>query len=391
LGVAAAQFRLIRRQRSQSLTDPFPPAPQPPEWRVDWDAYDAAYPWVRNLRGCPQDPVRHAEGDVWTHVRMVCEAMAALESWRSLPELDRKILFTSALLHDVAKPACLRTEADGRISARGHSWRGAIMARRILWRMNVPFRFREQVTALVRHHLVPLYMAEREDPKRLAVDVSHTARCDYLAILSEADARGRVCPDPQKLLDNIGRFADLALEYRCFDQAYSFSSDHARFLFFHQPNRFADNPPPAEFGCEVVLMSGLPASGKDYWIQHHLKGWPVISLDQLRQELGLTPHEPQGPVLNKARDLAREYLRNKQSFCWNATNLTRQVRNECVRLYAEFGARIRIVYREVSSDRLYYQNRQRRNRVPVSVIERLLDKWETPDRTEAHQVDWVID
>jgi len=25
------------------------------------------------------------------------------------------------------------------------------MARRILWRMNVPFRFREQVTALVRH------------------------------------------------------------------------------------------------------------------------------------------------------------------------------------------------------------------------------------------------
>ena len=62
-----------------------------------------------------------------------------------------------------------------------------------------------------------------------------------------------------------------------------------------------------------------------------------------------------------------------------------------MRLYAEFGARIRIVYREVSSDRLYYQNRQRRNRVPVSVIERLLDKWETPDRTEAHQVDWVID
>jgi len=62
-----------------------------------------------------------------------------------------------------------------------------------------------------------------------------------------------------------------------------------------------------------------------------------------------------------------------------------------VRLYADYGAKVRVVYREVSSDRLYYQNRQRRNRVPVSVIERLLDRWETPDRTEAHQVDWVID
>ena len=67
------------------------------------------------------------------------------------------------------------------------------------------------------------------------------------------------------------------------------------------------------------------------------------------------------------------------------------MRHECVRLYAEHDARVRIVYREVSSDRLFFQNRQRRNRVPVSVIERLLDRWETPDRTEAHQVDWVVD
>ena len=58
--------------------------------------------------------------------------------------------------------------------------------------MNLPFRFREQVTALVRHHLVPLYLAERDNPGRLAIEVSQTARCDHLAILSEADARGRV-------------------------------------------------------------------------------------------------------------------------------------------------------------------------------------------------------
>lgn len=373
------------------MFDPFPPCPQPPDWRVDWEMFDATYPWVRNLRGCPQDPGRHAEGDVWTHVRMVSEAMANLPAWQALPEFERKILFSAALLHDVAKPACLRTEADGRISSRGHSWRGAIMARRILWRMNLPFAAREQISALVRHHLVPLYLAERENPRRLAIEVSQTVRCDHLAILSEADARGRICPDPDKLLHNIAGFSRICAENDCFNRPFPFPSDHHRFLYFHDLSRDTEFAAESNFKCDVILMSGLPAAGKDYWIQHHLKSMPMISLDEIRARLGVAPNFAQGEVLNQARELAREFLRSGKSFVWNATNLTRQMRSECVRLFAEHHARIRIVYREVSSDRLFYQNRHRRNRVPVSVIERLMDRWETPDRTEAHQVEWVVD
>lgn len=373
------------------MFDPFPPCPRPPEWRVDWETLDATYPWVRNLRGCPQDPVRHAEGDVWTHVRMVCEALADMPGWQALPELERKIVFTAALLHDVAKPACLRTEADGRVSSRGHAWRGAIMARRILWRMNLPFAYREQITALVRHHLVPLYLVDREEPQRLAIEVSQTARTDHLALLSEADARGRICPDPQRLLGNIGYFVELCQELKCWGQPYVFPSDHSRFLFFHALGQSPRSLGQEDFACEVVLMSGLPGAGKDYWIQHHLRGWPVISIDEIRSQLGVAPHHAQGEVVNRARELARDYLQERRNFIWNATNLSRQVRAECVRLFAEFNARVRIVYREVSSDRLYYQNRNRRHRVPASVIERMLDRWETPDRTEAHQVDWIVD
>jgi predicted kinase len=257
--------------------------------------------------------------------------------------------------------------------------------------MNVPFPAREQISALVRHHLVPLYLAERENPKRLAIEVSQTARCDHLAILSEADARGRICPDPQKLLDNIGRFARICAESECQDSSFPFPSDHHRFLFFHDPTRDLESEAEANYSCDAILMSGLPAAGKDYWIHHHLKNLPMISLDEIRMQLGVAPNVAQGEVLNRARDLARDFLRAGKSFVWNATNLTRQMRAECIRLFAEHHARIRIVYREVSSDRLFYQNRHRRNRVPVSVIERLLDRWETPDRTEAHQVEWVVD
>jgi len=138
------------------------------------------------------------------------------------------------------------------------------------------------------------------------------------------------------------------------------------------------------------LMSGLPSAGKDFWIRKQMPGFDVISLDALRIELGVAPSDPQGEVLQRARAIAGEKMQARQSFVWNAPNLSRHIRNECARYFSEHGARVRIVYIEATSERLYAQNRQRRRRVPDAVIERLLDRWEVPDRTEAHQVDWVL-
>ena len=38
--------------------------------RVRWDDLQA-FDWVRALASCPQDPIHHAEGDVWIHTRMI--------------------------------------------------------------------------------------------------------------------------------------------------------------------------------------------------------------------------------------------------------------------------------------------------------------------------------
>jgi tRNA uridine 5-carbamoylmethylation protein Kti12 len=40
----------------------------------------------------------------------------------------------------------------------------------------------------------------------------------------------------------------------------------------------------------------------------------------------------------------------------------------------------------VPAERLFPQNRQRPAPVPQSVLERMLERWEVPDLTEAHQV-----
>lgn len=366
------------------------PCPQPPDWSIDWAKLDQL-PWLQDMRGCPQNPDRHAEGDVWTHVHLVTEAMVALPSWRELPESDRRILFAAALLHDVAKPACTRVEPDGRISARGHSWRGAVRTRNILWRHNLPFAEREAVCAIVRHHLVPFFLAESENPHRMAIEVSQTVRCNLLAIMAEADVRGRVCPDPQRLLDQIGRFRVEAEQARCWTSPFEFASDHARFLYFRDPTRDPNSIAEHSHRSRVVLLSGLPASGKDHWIEQNGFGLPVVSLDAIREGLGLYPSDPQGEVLNQARERAREHLNNGQDFIWNSANLSRNIRNECLRLINGFDAHLRIVYIEVSPERLFEQNRHRRRRMPEKVIERLLDRWEVPDRTEAHQVDYVVE
>jgi predicted kinase len=111
----------------------------------------------------------------------------------------------------------------------------------------------------------------------------------------------------------------------------------------------------------------------------------------VRGELDVDPADAQGQVINRAREQARGYLRQGQSFVWNATNLSRQLRGQCIQLFADYHARIRIVYVEAAEERLLRQNRQRQIPVPESVLERLLDRWEVPDPTEAHRVEWVVE
>jgi predicted kinase len=79
-----------------------------------------------------------------------------------------------------------------------------------------------------------------------------------------------------------------------------------------------------------------------------------------------------------------------ERYYWNATNLSRDLRGRCIRVFAAYDARVRIVYVEVPAARLYPQNQQRPTPVPEPAIEALLDRWEVPDRTEAHTVDWEV-
>ncbi|TWP49150.1 AAA family ATPase [Lentzea tibetensis] len=362
--------------------------PKPPMWTVDWDAVHAEFPWVRAMDGVPQDAVHHAEGDVATHTRMACEALTRIPEWRARPSDERTLLFAAVLLHDSAKPFRTQIE-DGRITAHGHSRAGDLLVRKVLWEMGAPAPWREHVAALVRHHQVPFWALERPDLERIAFRVSLLARNDDLVILATADILGRVCGDADEVLENIALYRDYCRELRCLDGPRVFPSDHARFQYFRTPGRDPGYAAYDDTRVEVTVLSGLPGVGKDHWIGTHRADWPVVSLDAVRARLGVGPGGDQRPVAAAAFEMAREHLRAKQRFVWNATNVSRQMRDRCIGLAADYHARITLIGLEAPPATLRARNSARPEPVPAAVIDRLAAKWEAPDPTEAHTVEWI--
>ena len=88
----------------------------------------------------------------------------------------------------------------------------------------------------------------------------------------------------------------------------------------------------------------------------------------------------------KRRLFVRELLRAKTDFAFNATNLLRQTRQAWLKLFADYDARIEIIYIEPSLAEIYRQNKQRQRSVPVDVIRQLAEKCEPPTWAEAHQI-----
>jgi predicted kinase len=308
-----------------------------------------------------------------------------------LPEDERRFVFHAALLHDVGKADTTKQDEDGRWTFRGHSLKGTRLARRHLWQQGHPFWEREQIVNLVRYHQVPYWILERDEPERLARQVSLNVRCDHLAILAVADAVGRIAHDQNQLLDSINLFEELTDSLGCHSAPAHFASDHGRFLYFRERWAVPELAPHDDCKSCVTVMSGLPGAGKDHWIQRHRSDWPVVSLDEIRDESGVLPSKGQGGVVQQAREAARQHLRANRSFVWNATNVSMRLRRQIVDLATSYRARVEIVYVETSADRLAQQNRSRSDVVPSKVLDNLSNhRWDVPDPWEAQHVQTVI-
>ena len=349
---------------------------------IDWAGSQS---WGRAMAACQQDAQWHAEGDVWTHTRMVCGELERLSEWPELDGAAQLKLLLTAIFHDSGKPATTTRDPEtGRVRSPHHAFVGAAIARRVLRELGCDFVTREQIAALVRYHGRPVYLLEKMNPEREVISLSWLVSNRLLHLFAVADTRGRDTREMNRPEENLHLWKLVAEENQCHDRPYAFVNDHARFLFYRDKLGSLHYAPHEEFRCVVTLMSGLPGAGKDTWLARHRPELPVVSLDAIRGELEIDATDNQGTVIQAAREKCREHLRAGRDFAFNATNITRQTRDRWITLFADYNAKIEIIYLEPPLAMIFAQNRARENPVPEEVVLRLVEKLEPPTVTEAH-------
>lgn len=351
-------------------------------------------PWCKAMMDCFQDPEWHAEGDVWTHTKLVCQQLLKLDEWDSLSPRDKTLLTFTAIFHDSGKPSTSRVDhVTGRITSPHHARRSEQIVRTALRDLECDFMTREDICRHVRYHGRPVFLLERASPENEVVRMSCLVQNYLLYLFALADNRGRgvsrhALSRPE---ENLHYWKLLSEELECYYLPYQFQNDLARFEFFRSDESSLHYHPYEDFRCSVTMMSGLPGSGKDTYLTKYLRDLPIISLDNIRKEFDVDPTDDQGGVIQIARARCRKYLGSKTSFVLNATNLIKQTRQNWINLFTDYKARVHITYVEPPFKTILEQNKRREKPVPETVIRELADKYEPPNWTEAHSFSGVTD
>ncbi len=151
-----------------------------------WVAYS---PELAALIDCPQDPVWHPEGDVFTHTCHVMDAFAGErigDAWEDL------VVGFGCLCHDFGKPATTTHDDDGRIRSKGHEEEGEAPTRAFLRRMTRQDELICDVVPLVRDHLKPTLLHKAgAGPSAVRRLARRVGRIDRLVRVARADHAGR--------------------------------------------------------------------------------------------------------------------------------------------------------------------------------------------------------
>lgn len=132
----------------------------------DSRAMKALMPELLKMRGCPQPPNYHSEGDVWIHTMMALKLLRSPQYRREFGKESPDALTTLVVLfHDIGKPYTIQTpEKDGtdRIRFNEHDKIGAEVTEKIARRLHLsaPGEFDVDIPKLhwlIAHHLLAVH------------------------------------------------------------------------------------------------------------------------------------------------------------------------------------------------------------------------------------------
>lgn len=344
-------------------------------------------PLHQSMKDTPQSPIHHQEGDVWTHTCMVLKEILQEPEWKHLTPDEKFVLFWAAVFHDSGKPARTIVE-DGHITSPGHSRTGAHIARAWLGKRDIPFHLREQICAIILHHQKPFWVFERDDATEQALNIRLTTPIKLLMMHARADARGRICADQTDMLERVELSGIVFEDVRPLGSPLQ---DGIIRMAVLQQKRWAYDPtitPPK--GSNVVVACGLPGAGKDTWLETHFPKLPMVSPDKWRRELGLK-RKKDGLAIQKTKEEAKAFLRDKEDFCWNATHLSQNLRAQTIDLLLQYDAHVTLVWIEPKWNTWRLQNQNRTHALPNTALDKMYGFFEPPTLNEAHEVQYIVE
>lgn len=371
--------------------------------KIDWQALEKTTlaTILRDMENTMQYHEYHGEGNVYNHTKMVCEAMISDDEFWTLAKNQREIMLLSALLHDIGKIKCTKM-VDGKLESPRHAKTGALMARELLWReyglcgTKEKQNIRESVSAYIKYHSYPPFAIQNSNPNLKMIRVASQGKLapDFsiknLCLLERADAIGRIGTSTNDYLERVECCRMLAEELNCLEKPYDFKDAYTERAFYKGQTNYLASQLYNDTWGEVIMLAGLPGTGKDTYIKNNYPNMPVVCLDQIRIEKKISPLGNQGEVAQVAKEKARELLRKKQPFIWNATSLNEQLRSTIISLLEQYGARVKIIFLETDYQEQLKRNSSRKAEVPMEAIEKMLSKLEIPESHEAQDVIWQI-
>lgn len=359
------------------------------EMNINWEFVNTI-PEFNILNDTKQNSIWHKEGNVMIHTKMVCDAMKSqLMRESNINKISYMML--SALFHDIGKGPTTKLEEDGLYHCKNHGAVGERITRNILW--NIDFDIREKICALVNAHMKPLYFLEKENIERYIIELSMLCDIQELCMLKQADCIGAI-NDGDEWETTLSLFIEKTKELNCYTAPYQFINNNCKFKYFSDKTL---NMPPVysyeDFKFKVIIMCGLPGSGKDTFISENYKDMPTVCRDDIRTQIGLKGDKPKGnkkeesKVTEIVNDYIKNYCRNNISFVINATSLKKMHREQLINMVIPYNPFIEIVYIEAPTieDNL----KRRKGQIPEKVILDMQAYMDFPRTIEAHNIIFI--
>lgn len=361
--------------------------------------YILGIPEFRRLCECEQNPVWHAEGNVFEHTKLSCENLYKeflnndIDLYNSLSESELLIIRSAVLFHDIGKGVTTFQGKDGKWHAYGHEYESEKITRKILWNENIDIR--EIICSLVRYHMEVLKIFDSKNWLIRMIEIGYRVPWKLLYCVKMADIYGSVHLDSV----NSSRSDDL-LKMKFIKETAINLGIWDNINYYHLKNlvKYGNNKELFPWKIKnskdkiAFVMIGLSGAGKNTIIDKKIlskyDNALVLSRDDIRIELGycgdsekyLGSKEEEQKVSELFNKRFEEGIRDGRIIVLNNLNLKKKYREESVRLLRKNGYVVKFVY--VEAPTLEHNYERRKNDMNKEVINNMILSFDFPEPNE---------